>query len=239
MPKLEVVTRRVFQVDKINLTRLQRRNIMKRILIIATLAALLVVSPLAIKFARDANRYQRDLAAQVDTLVIVRSELSSTSDNLNHKIDQLKAESAKIDSMSQLYALASASANRLSVKVAKITDTVNSLRFINSDYAARLEQQKSAASGQQVQLADSTKVLADTRDRLANAQTLLRDRATLISQLQPWYLKWKHDATQRGWLAKLFGAGKAEAPGFPEPTFLSNPVDSLSSDKGAGMQASK
>lgn len=46
---------------------------------------------------------------------------------------------------------------------------------------------------------------------LAEQKSFVSDRIT------PWYQKWEHDATERNWLEKLFGADKAPTPGVPKP----------------------
>lgn len=45
----------------------------------------------------------------------------------------------------------------------------------------------------------------------AELSSLITDR------YNPWCRKWKHDATERNFLEKIFGADKAPTPGVPEP----------------------
>lgn len=215
---------------------------MKRILVILVVAALVIVTPIAIKFGFDAKQLRHDLATQIDTLTVLKTELKSANDTLGVRVEQLATVTGQLDSVSSLHERALKQINQLSVKVSRLVETADSIRTASNQLAVQLSERSEALTGAKSQLADTSKRLTDVRLTLDSTSTVLKERSVFIVELQPWYEKWKHDATERNWLEKIFGADKAKSPGFPEPAFpviSSTPADSVAQDTSAAMQASQ
>jgi chromosome segregation ATPase len=212
---------------------------MKRALFVIVLIGLVVAVVLAIKYSREANQVRQDLAAQSDTTAVVRSQLAAANDSLSGKIEQLGAMAGELDSISGLYAQSLQRGDRLAAAARGLRATVDSLKVLSATHQSRIDELTTALTGAENRLADTVVALTTTRKRVDSTTTLLTERTVLISRLQPWYAKWKHDATERNWLEKLFGSDKAKTPDFPEPMFPSVSVDTGPSDTAAEPQASR
>jgi hypothetical protein len=215
---------------------------MKRVCISLVIAALVVAAPIAINFGMDAKQLRHDLAAQNDTLTTVRTELASANDTLVVRDEQLSALNERLDSLAQEYKQATSQNHQLSVSIARLTARTDSLAAVSGELKDQLTQQLVTVTHTTSQLSDTLRSLVVTRHRLDSTVTLLTERTTFIVQVEPWYLKWKHDATERNWLEKLFGSDKAKIPAFPEPPFPELPrslLDSLTADTTARLQAQR
>jgi chromosome segregation ATPase len=212
---------------------------MKRVLVVLLVAALVVAIPVAIKFGYTTKQLRQDLAAQADSLTTARTQLASANDSLTVKKLVLDTMTTKLDSATQRYERSAAHAEQLSRRVSGLTRRADSLKAVSDQLMARINTQADTLAGIRVQLTDTAHSLAGIRAELDSANVLVKQRTTLIAQVEPWYAKWKHDATQRSWLQKLFGANKAKAPSFAEPVFPNLPLDTTSTGSSAKLQASR
>jgi chromosome segregation ATPase len=192
---------------------------MKKAIFIIVVVAMVVAIPIAFKYSSDANRFRNDLAAQIDTVATVRAELAIARDSLKRTNDEIVSTSQALDSMTQLYDQSMQLANGLSNRISKLSKQTDSLKALSETYLAQLQTQEKTLSAVRGQLADTSQLLSTTRINLDSAKASLNGNVMFINQLHPWYLKWKHDATERNWLEKIFGADKAKAPEFPEPVW--------------------
>ena len=215
---------------------------MNRILFYIVLVSFLVSAPVAIKFAVDAKRIQKDLSTQVEAASVVRAELAEVSDKLKSRTAQIAVLFNNVDSLSRACADASTRADRLWAKSTGLTKTIDSLRDLSSVQLAEMEAGRRSLADIQAKLIDTSKALSDNRNELAIGIAHAKERDRFLTQLQPWYIKWKPDATERNWFEKIFGADKAKSPAYPEPLFptsVANPIDSTATDTASALQASK
>ncbi|PWB69802.1 hypothetical protein C3F09_10060, partial [candidate division GN15 bacterium] len=155
---------------------------------------------------------------------------------------QIVVLSGQLDSVDHLLSRASLRIDELNARQSRMSRTIDSLNGAFEQQLEKLEAQRTEMSSIHTQFADTLKILSDTRDRLVTATERARVHDLFLAQLHPWYLKWKHDATERNWLEKLFGADKAKTPAFPEPPFPElpgSPLDSLTADSTARLQAQR
>lgn len=214
---------------------------MKHLLAVLVAAALVAAVPVAVKFGLDAKHLRRTLAAQTDTLMVAQTELKSAQDSLGAREKQLGASTSRADSLSQLHARSEKRVEQLSSTISRLTRKVDSLQAEADQSTARISEQANSLADTRHQLAETAESLTAAKVDLDSTTALLAGRMRLIADLQPWYEKWKHDATERNWLEKLFGADKAKTPKIPEPVFpsLTTSVgDSIATDTTAGPRLS-
>jgi hypothetical protein len=209
---------------------------MDRILLIAVIVALLVTVPIAIKFSGEAKRLQKDLTTRTEAVSAAQTELTHVSDSLKYMTGQSVVLSSRLDSISHRYDRALTDGLQLTVKIARLSRIVDSLKALSNDRLAQFQEQGNILASLKIRLADSVNTLKDARMHLDSTRAFVNERNVFISQIQPWYIKWKHDATERNWFEKLFGADKAKTPSIPEPEFPTAAIDSLVPDSTPKLQ---
>lgn len=192
---------------------------MKRILVVTALVVACLAVPLALKYGRDAGRLRDELASQAESFTRVQHDLQSAQDTLKARAGQIEMHTRRYDSVSEEHAQLVQHNQQLALDVARRTRSVDSLRAHAFLVASQLAEQVREVAAIKEQMTDSVGAIALLRHDLDSAVVLLRERSQLIAQAQPWYLKWKHDATERNWFEKILGADKAPAPPMPEPAF--------------------
>jgi peptidoglycan hydrolase CwlO-like protein len=212
---------------------------MKRAVFVIVLVGLVIATIMAVTYNQNAEQLRQDLAAQSDTTAIVRSQLTVANDSVSSKVEQILVMAGERDSVSQLLAQSIQRADRLAATTRGLKAKEDSLRTLLVARQAQIDELNGTISALHEQIADTSRVLSDIRKELATVQMLSNEKSVLVSQIQPWYLKWKHDATERSFFEKLFGSDKAKAPSFPEPVFPSVPGDSPLPDTAAEPQTSR
>lgn len=212
---------------------------MKRAVFVIVLVGLVIATIMAVKYNQNAEQLRQDLAAQSDTTAVVRSQLTVANDSVSSKVEQILAMAGERDSVAQLLAQSNQRADRLAATTRRLKAAEDSLRTLFIARQAQIDELNGTVSALNEQIADTSRILGDIRMELASVQKLSNEKSVLVSQIQPWYLKWKHDATERNFFEKLFGSDKAKAPSVPEPVFPSVPVDSLLPDTAAETQVSR
>jgi len=160
------------------------------------------------------QRNQAD-ASGVDQQV---TELAAKFERLQGEIraleDTAKNVKTRNDSLVQLYEASEAENAKLKAQLAEAREGIQYLlRKVDktvSFYSWELDKCQSQLSLTENNLAITEQectILQDERDGLQQQ----------LDQLKPWAAKWRHDATQRNVLEKLFGADKAPVPEIEEP----------------------
>ena len=160
------------------------------------------------------------VAAEADTIAQISGKLQMTTDSLKNVTFQLNQSMVERDSIA-------GENETLMHNIRQVNSQVNRLKADNQELEESLDQsivlRDSISNYDSSALADSSKALGQLRTEISAANLTISQKDSLFAEIQPWYLKWKHDATKRNFLKVLFGSGKAKTPSFPEPNMEGMP----------------
>jgi flagellar basal body-associated protein FliL len=191
------------------------------------LTVLLAVSGCSNKDAEmRAQQATSQIAVQTDSLKALRTELAAKSDSIQVVLQLGANANEKIQSLTDQNQRASRNVAALSRKTEEMEknyqDLVQSSRYEQFRRDSLLAEINSVFS-------DTNITLTEVRQELGNEKVMSQVKSDFIDNIKPWYAKYKHDATKRGFLKVLFASGKAKTPATPEPSFdiLKTTLDSL------------
>jgi hypothetical protein len=197
---------------------------MKYILIvIGLILPALVLIIIIIKTQNTIGVLQNTTKQQEATIKELSNNLEISSDSLTNSVLKLASLADNLDNLSNEYKNSAASVIRLSSKLRTLSASFDSLRIDSGRKCSLLEAEFTSI---QDSFADSNRVLEELRSLNSALNLNLDGCHELISHTIPWYLKWKHDATERSFVEVLFGADKGKKPDITEPNFQNHSTKS-------------
>jgi chromosome segregation ATPase len=173
----------------------------------------------------EAERLESELAAANVRIAMLDSALTNAQADLSEAIahtDRLEQSLATTQSERDELAEFIKTAN---VQVSNLEDRLADARAEYDNSVKRLAAENEAL---RIDLRSWKSEAEDSRIRVRATErytnTVIRTRDSLhqfVDAVRPWYSYYANEAG-RGWTAKLFGAGKADAPGTPEPVVAGN-----------------
>jgi chromosome segregation ATPase len=184
---------------------------MKRFSFYGLILAALVT--LSLGCSNEKKLLRQQVAAQADSLFQLRGNLQAKADSLQNAISSLSQTRLVVDSVT-------GENDSFRHRIGQLNSRVSQLKKDNDNLQATVDKasavKDSLTAYYMEALTDSSNILSRLRSDVSLADMTVDRRDTLLAQIGPWYMKWKHDA-HRGFFKVLFGAGKAKNPGFPEP----------------------
>lgn len=185
---------------------------------------LVIVALLAIGCS-DSQRLEDQLAAANSRSAELDSLLTETQ-------SQLTAVTAQADDLRLSLADVREERDGLSSKLESVQSQVAALRAdlrnARNTHRSEADSLTAVAESVKMDLRTCQTELASAESRITASErrinTLVNSRDSLyafVDEVRPWYEYYRHEA-QRNWLKKLFGAGDAQSPEIPEPTFGNN-----------------
>jgi hypothetical protein len=163
--------------------------------------------------SNEKNLLRRQVAAQADSISQCKGILQQKTDSLQNMIIEIGQNKIELDSATREKQL-------LQNGIGQLNSQVKNLKSVNEDLQTSLEKslalRDSLTAYYSKTLDDTSRLLANLRTEFSSARDTIVLRDALLEQIQPWYLKWKHDA-HRNFLKVLFGSGRAKPPTIPEP----------------------
>lgn len=174
----------------------------------------------------DSGRLENELAtanAQIgsldSTLSGTQTELMSTRQRADSLARALRTSLAAVDSLSTSTGRLSDRLYATRTRCEKSLDSLRGVVQTAEEQAEGLGTRLQDAEAQIAALEQQTEGLGSERDDLRRERDSL---FTFVDEVRPWYDYYRQEA-QRNWLKKLFGAGNAEKPDSPEPSFEVTP----------------
>ncbi len=181
------------------------------------------------KYSDEASRLRAELTTRSDSLTSAKAENTVLADSLVWARERVKQLGSRIDSLTTENEEAAHRSHEFKVKINRLTMSLDSFKLVASNQNERLTSVVAELEKSLSQTGDTTVALVSTRATLQKTTVRLDRHVAFVQQMRPWYEKWKHDATERNFLEKIFGADKATAPMIPEPNFdtIEFPADTM------------
>ncbi|GEM_PF-6461351 len=165
----------------------------------------------------EKQQLARKVSVQADSISALGRDLQRQSDSLRVALVKLEVKSAALDSQMLAHTMISGELRDVTARLSEAESSCD--RFRDSARTA-LQQKELSLTGVKTELSDSNATLLSVRAECDSLSAYLAERTRLIGQIKPWYFKWRHDATERNLLERLFGTDKASSPDYPEPDIV-------------------
>jgi len=166
---------------------------------------------------RDAEK-EAELQAQINSAKSDLAQVQAANAAIMHVGDSLNTElklvQAANDSLTEVNQKTAGRLASVQSDLKKERKDSDSLKLV----VAKMEPAVRELPIVKQQLADEQTAHAAADADVVRLNGVVAERDSFIAnQVTPWYLKWRHDATTRGFVKVMFGAGKAPIPAVPEP----------------------
>ena len=185
-------------------------------LIIVTILAVVLAAVMAVSCSHEKEMLRQKLAVQTDSIGAIRTELRATADSAKMYAEQIAEYETKLNDLTAKQEQADKRSSGLDFRMNVLKQSMDSAASASASTLAQKDLQLRQAASE---LTDSTAVIGNLHQQVSVTRKSLDSVTQFVQVVQPWYAKWRHDATERNFLEVLFGSDKAESPGVPEPTF--------------------